>query len=180
MSINDREYWSGSTKWTFHWNWQRMSHWNKAVKLLSILINTLWTHRSSAFTKDVPVIKIRVAHLVSVLCSPIVSLQTTGGKERTNHRLYAEIKTRNPKRKDTIGEHKTLTRWATQILMTGTSFVKALLLWVQSVFINIVDPTLICLYISSFYFMHNFVVYEINFEHLIGFSVFSNISSNWS
>ena len=28
-------------------------------------------------------------------------LQTTGGKERTNHRLYAEITTRNPKRKDT-------------------------------------------------------------------------------
>jgi hypothetical protein len=26
----------------------------------------------------------------------------------------------------------------------------------------------------------NIVVYEINFEHLIGFSVFSNISSNWS
>jgi hypothetical protein len=28
-------------------------------------------------------------------------LQTTGGKERINHRLYAEITTRNPKRKDT-------------------------------------------------------------------------------
>ena len=27
--------------------------------------------------------------------------QTTGGKGRTNHRLYAEITTRNPKRKDT-------------------------------------------------------------------------------
>jgi undecaprenyl pyrophosphate phosphatase UppP len=26
MSINDREYWSGSTKWTIHRNWQRMSH----------------------------------------------------------------------------------------------------------------------------------------------------------
>jgi hypothetical protein len=31
-----------------------------------------------------------------------------------------------------------------------------------------VDPNLICLYISSFYFKHNFVVYEFNFEHLIG------------
>jgi hypothetical protein len=41
---------------------------NKAVKLLSILINTLWTHRCSAFTKDLPNIKIRVAHLFSVLC----------------------------------------------------------------------------------------------------------------
>ena len=28
-------------------------------------------------------------------------LQTTGGKGRTDHRLYAEITTRNPKRKDT-------------------------------------------------------------------------------
>jgi hypothetical protein len=27
--------------------------------------------------------------------------QSTGGKEQTNHRLYAEITTRNPKRKDT-------------------------------------------------------------------------------
>ena len=26
MSINDREYKSGSTKWTIHRNWQRMSH----------------------------------------------------------------------------------------------------------------------------------------------------------
>ena len=25
MSIKDREYWSGSTKWTIHRNWQRMS-----------------------------------------------------------------------------------------------------------------------------------------------------------
>ena len=29
------------------------------------------------------------------------SYKTTGGKERTHHRLYAEITTRNPKRKDT-------------------------------------------------------------------------------
>jgi hypothetical protein len=36
-----------------------------------------------------------------------------------------------------IGEHKSLQRWATRILMTGKSFVKALHLWVQSVFINI-------------------------------------------
>ena len=28
-------------------------------------------------------------------------LQTTGGKGRTNHRLYTEITTRNTKRKDT-------------------------------------------------------------------------------
>jgi hypothetical protein len=32
---------------------------NKAVKLLSILINPLWTHRCSAFTKDLAVIKIQ-------------------------------------------------------------------------------------------------------------------------
>jgi hypothetical protein len=51
---------------------------NKAVKLLSILINRLWTHRCSAFTKDLPVIKIRVAHLCSVLCSPITCLYVLG------------------------------------------------------------------------------------------------------
>ena len=51
---------------------------NKAVKFLSILINTLWTHRCSAFTKDLPVIKISVAHLVSVLCSPIMCLYALG------------------------------------------------------------------------------------------------------
>jgi hypothetical protein len=36
-----------------------------------------------------------------------------------------------------IGEHKALQRCATPILMTGKSFVKALHLWVHSVFINI-------------------------------------------
>jgi hypothetical protein len=51
---------------------------NKAFKLLSILINTLWIHRCSAFTKDLPVIKIRVAHLFSVLCSPIMCLYVLG------------------------------------------------------------------------------------------------------
>jgi hypothetical protein len=66
MSINAREYWSGSTKWTIHRNWQRM------------LINTLWTHRCSVFTKDLPVIKIRVAHLCRALCSPIMCLDVLG------------------------------------------------------------------------------------------------------
>jgi hypothetical protein len=48
-------------------------------------------------------------------------------------------------------------------------------------FVMLVDPTLFCLDISIFfYFKQNFVVYEINFELLIGFSVFSNISSSWS
>ena len=51
---------------------------NKAVKFLSILINTLWTHRCSAFTKDLSVIKIRVAHLFSVLCSPTMYLYVLG------------------------------------------------------------------------------------------------------
>ena len=44
--------------WTFDW---LFGIWlNKAVKLLSILINSLWSHRCSAFTKVLPVIKIRV------------------------------------------------------------------------------------------------------------------------
>jgi hypothetical protein len=50
----------------------------KAVKFLSILINTLWTHRHSAFTKYLPVIEISVAHLFSVLCSPIMWLDVWG------------------------------------------------------------------------------------------------------
>jgi lysylphosphatidylglycerol synthetase-like protein (DUF2156 family) len=40
-------------------------------------------------------------------------------------------------------------------------------------FVLRVDPTLISLYIPSFYFMKNFVVYEINFEHLIGLGTLS-------
>ena len=38
------------------------------------------------------------------------SYKQRGGKERTNHRLYAEITTRNAKRRHIIGEHKTLKR----------------------------------------------------------------------
>ena len=51
---------------------------NKAVKFTSILINTLSTHRRSAFTNDLPVIKIRVAHLFSFLCSPVMFLYIFG------------------------------------------------------------------------------------------------------
>jgi hypothetical protein len=51
---------------------------NKAVKFISILINTLWTHRCSAFSKDLPVIKIRLTHLFSALCSPIMCLNVLG------------------------------------------------------------------------------------------------------
>ena len=59
---------------------------NKAVKLLSILINTLGTHRCSAFTKDLLVIKIRVAHFVRVLCSPIMCLYALGSVLLFPHR----------------------------------------------------------------------------------------------
>ena len=51
---------------------------NKAVKLLSMLINTLWTNRCCAFTKDLPVINIRVYHLFRALCSPIMCLYVWG------------------------------------------------------------------------------------------------------
>jgi hypothetical protein len=40
--------------------------------------NTDNVHRCSAFTKDLPVIKIRVAHLCSALCSPIMCLDVLG------------------------------------------------------------------------------------------------------
>ena len=46
--------------------------------MLSIVIHTLWSHRCSAFTKDLQVNKIRVAHLFSVLCSPIMYLYVLG------------------------------------------------------------------------------------------------------
>jgi hypothetical protein len=36
------------------------------------------THRCSAFTKDLPVFKIRVAHPFSVLCSPIMYIYALG------------------------------------------------------------------------------------------------------
>jgi hypothetical protein len=92
---------------------------NKAVKFLSILINTLWTHRCSSFTKDLQVYKqLEVkTNQPSFVC----------GNHNTEHKASRHI----------IGEHKALKRWATRILMTGKSFVKALHLWVQSVFINI-------------------------------------------
>jgi hypothetical protein len=48
-----------------------------------------------------------------------------------------------------------------------------------SKFVLLVDPTPICLFISSFYSREKFVVYEINFELLIGFSLFSNIHLGW-
>ena len=58
---------------------------NKAVKFLSILINTLLTHRCSIFTKDLPVIKVHVAHGFSVLCSPIMCLYVWGSVLRFPH-----------------------------------------------------------------------------------------------
>jgi hypothetical protein len=48
---------------------------NKAVKFLSILINTLCTHWCSAFTKDLPVIKI-VLLIFVVLCVLLVCVLT--------------------------------------------------------------------------------------------------------
>ena len=65
-------------------------------------------------------------------------LQTAGSKDEANIVLMRKPQhgTQNVK-KHIIGEHKTLKRWATRILMTGKFVVKALHLRVQSVFINI-------------------------------------------
>ena len=51
----------------------------------------------NAFTKDLPVIKIRVAHLFSVLCSPIMCLYVLGSvlcfphTKRYSFRLYLQL-----------------------------------------------------------------------------------------
>jgi hypothetical protein len=64
-------------------------------------------------------------------------LQTTGGKDEPTIVCMRKSNTKSKTSRHIIGEHKSLQRWATRILMTGKSFVKALHLWVQSVFINI-------------------------------------------
>jgi hypothetical protein len=51
--------------------------------------------------------------------------------------VWGNYNTEPKTKRHIIGEHKKLKRWATRILMTIKSFVKALHLWVQSVFINI-------------------------------------------
>jgi hypothetical protein len=126
MSINAREYWSGSTQWTIHRNWQRRSHKTK----------------NKNQTKTQKTNKMCVGHYYPKTNTDNVNktwalLQTTGGKDEPTIVCMRKHNTEPKTSRHIIGEHKALQRWATRILMTGKSFVKALHLWVQSVFINI-------------------------------------------
>ena len=126
MSINDREYWSGSTKWTIHRNWQRRPHKTKnknQTKTQKTQHNMRWTLLSATNTYNVN--------------KTWALLQTTGGKDeptivcmRKSQHGTQNVKTHNRRTQST-------TKMSNTILMTGKSFVKALHQWVQSVFINI-------------------------------------------
>jgi hypothetical protein len=63
-------------------------------------------------------------------------LQTTGGRDEPNIVGMLNSQHGTQSKRHIIGEHKKLKRWGTRILMTGKSYVKALHLRVQSVFIN--------------------------------------------
>ena len=126
MSINDREYWSGSTKWTIHRNWQRRSHKTKKTTIKKKQkTNTMCAghHYPQANTNNVN--------------KTWALLHKTGGKdERTSFCMWKtqrgtqNVKTNNRRTQKTKMMSNT-------ILMTGKSFVKALHIWVQIVFINI-------------------------------------------
>ena len=126
MSINAREYWSGSTKWTIHRNWQRRSHKTKNK-------NQTKTQKPNTMC---------IGHYYPQTNTDNVNktwalLQTTGGKDeptivcmRKSQHGTQNVKTHNRRTQST-------TKMSNTILMTGKSFVRALHLWVQSVFINI-------------------------------------------
>jgi hypothetical protein len=127
MSINNREYWSGSTKWTIHRNWQRMSHKTN---------NKHQTKTSKKRTQCALDTTIRKQTQITLIRHE-PSYKQLGVKTNQPSLVCGNHNTEPKTSRHIIGEHKTLKRWATRILMTGKSFVKALHLWVQSVFINI-------------------------------------------
>ena len=90
MSINDRKYWSGKK------NGQSIDTGNAGHTRKKI--QTKQKHKKTN--------TMCIGHCYPQANTNNVNktwalLQTTGGKERANHRLYEEITTRNPKRKDT-------------------------------------------------------------------------------
>ena len=128
MSINAREYWSGSTKWTIHRNWQRRSHKKKnknQTKTQKTQHNVRWTLLSASKQTQITLIR----HEPSYKQLEVKTNQPSFVCENHN----TEPKTS----RHIIGEHKTLKRWATRISITGKYFVNALCLWVQCIFINI-------------------------------------------
>jgi galactose mutarotase-like enzyme len=135
MSINDREYWSGSTKWTLHRNWQRMSHKTKNKKQTKTSKKRTQCALDTIIRKQTQITLIRHEPSNKQLEVKTDQPSLVCGNPNTEPKTQRHI----------IGEHKTLKRWATRILMAGKSFEKALHLWVQSVFINI-DSNLTALF----------------------------------
>jgi hypothetical protein len=127
MSINDREYWSGSTKWTIHRNLQRMSHKKKNKHQTKTSKQQTHCALDNTIRKQTQITLIRYEPPYKQLDVETNQPSFVCGNHNTEPKTSRHI----------IGEHKALQRWATRILMTGKSFVKALHLWVQSVFINI-------------------------------------------
>jgi tRNA pseudouridine-54 N-methylase len=127
MSINYRECWSGSTKWTIHRNWQRMSHKTKNKNQTKTSKTRTQCALDSTIRKQTQITLIRHGPSYKQLDVKTNQPSFVCGNHNTEPKAKRHI----------IGEHKTLKRWATRILMTGKSCVTALHLWVQSVFINI-------------------------------------------
>jgi hypothetical protein len=127
MSINYREYWSGSTKWTIHRNWQRRSHKTKNKNQLKTSKKRTQCALDTTIRKQTQITLIRHESSYKQL------------EVKTNQPSFVcwNHNTESKTQRHIIGEHKTLKRWETRILMTSKSFVKALHLWIQSVFINI-------------------------------------------
>ena len=134
MSINAREYWSGSTKWTIHRNWQRRSHKKKNEKQTKPK-NPTQCALDTTIRKQTQITLIRHEPSYKQLEVKTNQPSFVWGNHNTEPKTSRHL----------IGEHKALQRWATRILMTCKSFVKALHLWVQSVFINI-DSNLTALF----------------------------------
>ena len=127
MSINDREYWSGSTKWTIHRNWQCMSHETKNKNQTKPSKKRTQCALDTIIRKQTQITLIRHESSYKQLEVKTNQPSCVCGNHNTEPKTSRHI----------IGEHKALQRWATRILMTGKYFVKALHLLVQSVFINI-------------------------------------------
>ena len=127
MSINDREYWIGSTKWTIHRNWQRISHKTKNKNQTKTNKKRIQSALDATIRKQTQITLIRHGP----------SYKLRGGKDdptiicmRKSQHGTQNVKTHNRRAQKAK-------KMGNTILMTGKSFVKALHLWVQSVFINI-------------------------------------------
>ena len=135
MSINDREYWSCSTKWTIHRNWQRISHKTKNKNETKTSKKRKYCALDTIIRKQTQITLIR--HEPSYKQLEVKNEPTIVCMRKSQHGTQ-NVKTHNRRTQN-------IKRWAKRILMNGKSFVKALHLNVQSVFINI-DSNLTALF----------------------------------